>query len=138
MDCMVARARVLAIYSDGRVSLELVRSAACRGCRRGCLGFQAPGRTELVLTPAPHIRPGKEILLTLPASDVLRGALWLHGGPWLGLLAGACAGAMLGYGDLGCLMGAATGFGAALLIVNRLHRQWRGHVLGRLHIAPVA
>jgi len=135
---MVARARVLASYADGRVSLELVRSPECRGCRRGCLGFQAPGRTELTLGRAPYLHAGKEVLITLPASDVLRGALWLHGGPWAGLIAGAFAGAMTPYGDVGCLVGAAAGLATALLIVNRLHRRWREHALRRLHVAPVA
>jgi len=76
--------------------------------------------------------------MTIPAGAVFRGALWLHGLPLAGLLAGAASAAAVGFGDLGCLGGALAGFGGALLLLWRLQRRWHTDAARGLRVAPTA
>ena len=136
---MVAKGRVLAAHADGRLAVELAGPEACPGCRCGRLVLASnKHRTKLVLDAQAPVRIGEEILVTMPAVDVLRGALWLHGLPLTGLLAGALAAAAAGFGDLGCLAGAAAGLSGALLLLRRIQRRWHSAAARGLRVAPTA
>lgn len=118
-ESLVARAKVLATYADGRLAVEILGSQGCSGCR--CARIAAPGtrvsRLELV-SPLP-LTVGDEIEITIPAREVLRGALRLHGLPWIAVLVGGAGGHFTGLGDLGCLLGAGAGLAAALVFLSR-------------------
>ncbi len=136
-DHMVARGRVLAAHAPGRLAVELTGQDACPGCRCGRLALGGDKRrAELVLDGHAAVEVGAEILVAMPAPAVLRAALYLHGTPLLGLLAGAGIAAAAGFGDLGCLAGAVTGFAGALLVVRRAQRRWFRDLAGRLQVAP--
>jgi len=135
-DCMVARGRVLATRVDGQLAVELMGQDACPGCRCGRLALTPSRRpTELVLDRQSSLRIGEEILLTMPASAVLRAALCLHGLPLAGLLAGAAVGFSAGFGDLGCLVGAVTGLSSTLLLLRRIQLRWYRKVAKGLRVA---
>jgi positive regulator of sigma E activity len=136
-DRMVARGRVLAAHADGRLAVELTGQEACPGCRCGRLALASNvRRAELVLDGPTRVRIGEEILVTMPAAAVFRGALWLHGLPLAGLLTGAAAAAAVGFGDLGCLAGAVTGLTGALLLLRRIQRRWYSDAATGLRVAP--
>jgi len=81
---------------------------------------------------------GDEVTMTIPAGTMFRGALWLHGLPLAGLLAGAALAAAAGFGDFGCLAGALAGLGGALLLLSRLQRRWHTNAARGLRVAPTA
>lgn len=138
-DCMVARGRVLRAYAAGRFAVELGQQDACPGCRCGRLALgPTQRRAELVLEGDVPVRIGEEILVTMPASAVLRAALCVHGLPLLGLLGGAALAAAVGCGDLGCLAGASIGFISALLFLRRIQRRRYSDVAKGLRVAPIA
>ena len=115
----MARAKVLAAHADGRLAVEVVASQGCSGCR--CARIAAPGtrvaRLELG-SPLP-LKVGDELRITIPAREVLRGALRLHGLPWIALLVGAAGGGLTGLGDFGCFLGACAGLAVALVFLSR-------------------
>lgn len=135
-DSLVARASVLAAHADGRLSLKLIGPEACPGCRCGRLTAPEPGVLELDLAQRAWIPEGTEIFVSTPVKDVLRGAAWLHGVPWGLLVLGATLGAAAGFGDLGCLLGGMTGFGAALLLLRCTRHRWDGLPATALRLAP--
>ncbi len=138
-DCMVARGRVLATRADGHVTVELTSQDACPGCRCGRLALVPDRqRTARVLADQTPIRMGDEIFVTMPATDVLRAALCLHGLPLAGLLVGAALAAAAGFGDLGCVVGAATGLGGALAVLRRIQRRWYSDAAKGLRVEPTA
>jgi len=119
-----ARARVLATHADGRVELALDEGPACPGCQCARV-WVARTRTIIVeLDRAIEIVPGSTIDLRITATDLLEASIWLHGLPWLTLLAGAVLGTLAGRGDLVTLIGAAGGFLAGLVLL-RCHTQQR-------------
>ena len=138
-DCMVARGRVLAARADGRLAVELTTQDTCPGCRCGRLAL-APARrpTELLLDGRAPVQLGEEIFVTMPASAVLRASLCLHGLVLAGLLVGAAVAAAVGFGDLGCLVGAVMGLSGAALIVRRTQRRWYSDAAKGLRVVPTA
>jgi len=126
-DSLVARARVRAAHRNGRVSLELVGPPACPGCRCGRL-TRPHGALDLVASARQPLSEGDEVLLTVPAREVLRGALWLHGLPWLALVVGATLGAAAGSGDGAALIGAVVGLGASLAVLRLTRPRWHDAV----------
>ncbi len=136
---MVAKGRVLAAHANGRVAVEVTGQDACAGCRCGRLAL-APSqhRTELVLDGRMPVSLGEEVVVTMPASTVLRAALCVHGLPMVGLLAGAAVAAATGAGDLGCLVGAVIGLSSALWLLRRIQRRWYSDVAKGLRVAPTA
>ena len=138
-DSMVARGRVLAKHADGQMAVALTSQDACPGCRCGRLAF-VPNRqqTTLVLDRQVSGPIGAEILVTMPASAVLRAALCLHGLPLAGLLAGAALAAVTGFGDLGCLVGAVIGLSGSLLLLRRIQRRWYRNAAKGLRVEPIA
>ena len=138
-DCMVAKGRVLGVHADGHVAVELTGQDACPGCRCGRLTLvPKQHRAELMLNTHTSVRVGEEVLVTMPASAVLRAALYLHGLPLAGLLAGAAVAAAAGCGDLGCLGGAVTGCAGALLLLRRSQRRRYREAAKGLQVAPTA
>jgi positive regulator of sigma E activity len=124
-DSLVARARVIAVHADGRLSLRLSGAQACPGCRCGRLTLAEPAVFDLELAQPVWISAGTEVLVSTPATDVLRGAAWLHGLPWISMVLGAAFGAAAGFGDLGSLLGGVVGVGAALLALRGTRHRWR-------------
>ena len=138
-DHMVASGRVLAAHEPGRLDVELTQRHACPGCRCGRLALGADlRRAEIRLDGQIPVAIGAEILVTMPASAVLRASLCLHGVPLLGLLAGAVIAAAAGFGDLGCLAGAIAGFTGALLLLRRARQRWYRDVASGMRVVPTA
>lgn len=138
-DCITAKARVLAAPTDERVAVELTGRQACPGCSCGRLALVPERRlAEVTLDVPAQLREGEEILVTLPESAVLRGALWLHGLPLVGLLLGAAVAAAAGSGDLGCFAGAAGGFFGALALLRRRQGRHYSDAAGGLRVVPTA
>lgn len=138
-DCIAAKARVLAAHADGRLAVELVGQQACPGCRCGRLALApAKHRAEIRLDAPVRFQVGDEVIMTIPAATVIRGALWLHGLPLIGLLTGAAAAAAAGFGDFGCLAGSLTGFGGALLLLSRIQRRRHSDTTRGMRVAPTA
>ena len=138
-DCMVAKGRVLASRADGRLAVELNAEEACPGCRCGRLALMPARRaTELSLDGQAPARVGEEILVTIPASTVLRASLCLHGLVLAGLLVGAVGAAAAGFGDLGCFVGAVMGLSGAALIGRRSQRRWYNDAAKGLRVVPTA
>ena len=115
---LVARARVLAASDGGSLSVEPLDAEACRGCHCGRFAAADARAIRLDLGPSPRVLRGEELTIAMPARELLRAAVWMHGLPWLGLVAGSAAGAFLGGGDFACLLGAAAGLVAALALLR--------------------
>lgn len=134
-DSLLARARVLAADESGRLSVELLDAGRCRGCRCGRLTGGAARAIELALEKLPPLQPGDELTIAMPAREILIGAAWLHGLPWAGLLAGAAAGGLAGFGDLACLASSGAGLGAALLFLRQTRRRWSEYARSAMYSA---
>jgi positive regulator of sigma E activity len=121
---LVARARVLTVPADGFLSVELLDSRTCAGCRCGRLTAPEKRTVRLDLGPASGLYRGDELTIAMPAGDLLRAALWLHGLPWLGFVVGAAAGGLAMGGDLPSMLGAGLGLAAAFVALRwtRRHR----------------
>ena len=133
---MTARARVRAIHVGNLVDVEFLPTARCRGCEGSCTWFRAPDAGELRLRAAVPVTVGQTVHVSLPGRYVLLGAVLLHGLPWGMLLLGAVTGALVGGGDLSCLIGATLGFVGALAVTPGWHRQLETRTSGELRVVP--
>ena len=121
----VERMRVGAVVASceatGRLAVEIEPSRACGSCRGSCFFWSAAARriVPLACLRLEELRPGERVEVSLPTSALLRSALWIHGLPWLGLLAGAMLGQAAMHSDVGCLMGALGGVLGAYWLMAR-------------------
>ena len=127
--------QVVKVEDDGMVWVETRRPSACGACadRQGCgtsvlasvLGQrQAPVR---VINSIGAVA-GDRVVIGVPESGLLRGSLAVYAVPLAGLFIGALSGHYLGdggthrYTDLWDLLGAAAGFTAGLVWLQRFSR----------------
>lgn len=141
---MQALATILRV-EHGRAWLKVTDGGG--GCGRcdepgGCRSVQITQafglpRGEFALPPAPGIKAGDRVVITIPEGAPLRAALASYGLGVLLLLGGAALGSLIGGGsDLLAAIGGGAGLGLAVLI-NRLlvrSRNWRAHL--RMELAP--
>ena len=121
---MSTQARVGQLHPDSTVQLEVLEPPRCRGCERWCLWRLAP-TAPLRIRSALALQPNELVTVSIDRRQLLRGALMLHGLPWVGLLAGAVAGVASVGGDLGVLLGAIAGLGAGLFLARRQQVNWK-------------
>jgi positive regulator of sigma E activity len=95
-----------------------------------------PSAFDLELAERAWIPEGTEILVSTPVTDVLRGAVWLHGLPWALLVLGAVLGAAAGFGDFGSLVGSASGLAVSWLLLRLTRHRWGALPASSLRIAP--
>ena len=117
---MIEHEGVVRSVSGGKAVIA-VHTGGCGGCghQAGCgLGRLAgkAGSTALTLPVDESIRPGAQVLLSLPAGRLLRGALLAYLLPALSLLIGAGVGAGLGGSDGAAAVGAALGLLGGFLL----------------------
>ena len=112
---MISRARVSAVHAENLVDVEFLPATRCRGCEGACTWFRAVDSGPLRLRATAPLSLGESVLVSLPARQVLLGAVLLHGLPWAMLLLGGSLGALMGGGDLSCLFGAVLGLSGALV-----------------------
>ena len=120
-ESLVAQGRVLAVHTDGAVTVEC--ATACPGCRCGRLSTGAHERRRLPVAGLDSSAVGATIVIAAPAAELLRVSLWIYGLPWLALLGGTLLGAWLGQGDTGPSAGAAVGLAAGVVAVRLLGRR---------------
>jgi len=135
---MTARAVVSAVRADGTIALTVTEASRCAGCA-GLCAWRNPQRSiELALAGRQPPPVGTPVLVGLPQQDVLKGALLLHGLPWVALLGGAAAGALVTGTDLGTFCGAVFGLAGAIIATPRLRRRLEKDTLARCTLEPLA
>ncbi len=133
---MSTRARVRAVHAGGLVDVEFLPAPRCQGCEGSCAWFRAPKLGELRLRATTPLTVGETVLVSLPVRYILLGAVLLHGLPWVMLMLGGLAGALIGNSDLSCFSGATIGFSGTLLVMSAWHRRFEMTTLDELRIVP--
>jgi positive regulator of sigma E activity len=134
---MTSRARVCAVHGDGSIDVQMLSASRCRGCEGACTWFRAADSSLLRLRNSADVAVGEIVQISLPARQILFGAILLHGLPWVMLLLGGSLGAWLGGDDLSCLFGAILGLGGALGMTAQWHRRLEMKTINELLISAV-
>jgi len=113
---------------EGRIALvQVQRQSSCGQCnaKQGCgtgLLEDSIGRRSMQIRAENQCdaRPGDEVVVAIPETGFIKSAFFTYLLPLLLMLVGALLAQQLvsGAGDLASILGAATGFGAALLVLR--------------------
>jgi positive regulator of sigma E activity len=136
-DTMTSRAQVCAVHEDGSIDVKILSAPRCRGCEGACTWFRAADSSLLRLRYSADVTVGEIVQVSLPAREILFGAILLHGLPWVMLLLGGSLGAWLGGDDLSCLFGAILGLCAALGATAQWHRRLEMETINEMCISAV-
>jgi len=135
-ECMMTPARVHAVHLGGLVDVKFPPVPRCQGCDGSCTWFRTPQIGEFRLRATVPLTVGESVFVLLPVRYVLFGAILLHGLPWVMLLLGAFAGALVGNNDLSCFIGAMIGFVGTLVATLGWHRKLEMKTADELRIVP--
>lgn len=117
-----APVRVISI-ADGKAKVEPTGQSGCGGCASrsvcgvsGLAKYFAGGRQPVEVQCASGARAGDELQLQMEEGDLLKAGLLAYLVPAVLALLGAGAATMLGLGDIGAALGAASGMAAGFLL----------------------
>jgi positive regulator of sigma E activity len=133
-NCVVARACVTGVRTDGHIDIVCAPSTQCGSCRGSCFLLPARDGGSLRLPADGAWSPGDAVQIELPAERLLRGAAIVYGAPLAGLALGALAGYGLGASDVACLLGAVMGLVSALWLVARVNARLERFVLAGIEV----
>lgn len=133
--CLTVHATVRGAGPEG-YDVELDTSERCAGCSGYCMWSWGTGERTARLRSDLRLEIGERVRVSLPADRLLASTLLLHGLPLAALLAGGAAGALSTQSDVGCLIGAAAGLGATLLVAPRLRSRAEKLTAERVVVEP--
>ena len=109
--------------ADGIAQVMPTEKSGCGGCASssscgvsGLGKYFAHGRKTIAVQCGANVRAGDELHLSLSEGDLLRAGLLAYLLPTVLALAGAGIAAALGLGDVGAVLGAASGMAVGFLL----------------------
>ena len=112
---------------NGTALVEPTAQSGCGGCQsRSVCGVSGLGkyfsgnRKAIEVKCDANVRAGDELQLSMSEGDMLKAGLLAYLLPSVLTITGAGIAAMLGYGDVGAVAGAVSGFAGGMLIVKLL------------------
>ncbi len=122
-------AQVLTV--DGRLAtVAMVRSEACGECGARDICHPTSGTTmQMEVENSVGAHPGDRVLITLPASSLLKATTLTYLFPAFIMVAGAAVGWSRTGTDMGAIIGAGVGFAASFLFVFIYSRRSKGEGL---------
>jgi positive regulator of sigma E activity len=133
--CVVADARVAGVRSDGHIEIACAPAAQCGSCRGSCFMLPTHDGGVVPLPDGGAWSLGDAVRIELPAARLLRAAVIVYGAPLAGLAFGALAGYGVEASDIGCLLGAVTGFASSLWLVARINARLERFVMAGLKVS---
>jgi len=119
-------ARVISA-DNGTALVEPTLESGCGGCKsRSACGVSGLGkyfstnRQPIEVRCGTNVQAGDELHLSMSEGDFLKAGMLAYLLPSVLTITGAGIAAMLGYGDVGAVAGAVSGFAGGMLIVRLL------------------
>lgn len=134
--CFQAAGTVARTVADGRVELELEAPRGCRGCDGLCAWRRLPATRRATFATSLPLAAGDRVVLSLPGSALVAGALLAYGMPFFTLLAGALAGWAATASDAGAIGGAVSALAAAPWLSRALRRRAEQRMARQLTLTP--